>query len=151
METTDSLWMEDLAPGTVIALPDIDCSAERIARHAELFGAYHPINTSADNRFGRPIAHGPHPVAQALASLGNAIGTPLMAMDELGPWRFLSPAFVGDTLRAEAVVLERRPSRSAGEVTFGFRLTGSDGRVSQQGQARLIVRRRPQASHKERP
>lgn len=151
MDSTDSLWFEDLVPGSIIALPDIDCSAGRIARHADLFNAHHPINTSSDNRFGRAIAHGPHPVAQALASLGNAIGAPLVAMDELGPWRFLSPAFVGEVLHAEAAVLARRAGPATGEVTFDFRLTGAQGRISQQGQARLIVRRRPRKAEEVRP
>lgn len=151
MNSTDSLWFEDLTPGRIIALPDIDCSAGRIARHADLFNARHPINTSADNRFGRPIAHGPHPVAQALASLGDAIGAPLVALDELGPWRFLSPAFVGDVLRAEAVVVARRAARTTGEVTFDFRLSAAPDRICQQGLARLILRRRPRATEGGQP
>jgi acyl dehydratase len=151
MNSTDSLWFEDLVPGRIITLPDIDCGAERIARHADLFDARHPINTSANNRFGRPIAHGPHPVAQALASLGDAIGAPLVALEELGPWRFLSPAFVGDLLRAEAVVVARRAARDTGDVTFDFRLTAAADRICQQGLARLIVRRRPRAPDGGRP
>ena len=65
MESSKDHWYETLSPGKVLSLPDIDCSKARIARHSELFDAYHPINTSSDNRFGRAITHGPHPVARA--------------------------------------------------------------------------------------
>ncbi|MGD9861884.1 MAG: MaoC family dehydratase [Pseudodonghicola sp.] len=144
MESQTDYWYDTLVPGTVLALPDIDCSAERIARHSELFDAWHPINTSADNRFGRPIAHGPHPVAQAMASVGNVLGASLIAMGQLGPWRFLAPAFVGEVLRADATVIGRSPSGGqAGTVTLEIRITAPDGRVSQIGEAQLIVRRAP--------
>jgi len=143
MNTLDTYWYESLTSGTVIGLPDIDCSAERIARHADLFGAHHPINTSSNNRFGRAIAHGPYPVAQAMASVGNVIGESLVAMGKLGPWRFLTPAFVGDVLTASAMVLERSASGRSGTVCLEIRITSSDGRVSQVGETSLIVLRKP--------
>lgn len=138
-------WYEDLMPGTRLALTGIDCSAERIARHSDLFDAYHPINTSANSRFGRPIAHGPHPVAQAMASVGNLLGESLVAMDQLGPWRFLSPAFVGDVLSADATVIGRTGAKgAAGKVTLEIRIIAPNDHVSQIGEAHLIVRRRPE-------
>lgn len=146
MDSQVTHWFETLTPGRVLALPDIDCSAERIARHSALFDAYHPINTSPDNRFGRPIAHGPHPVAQAMAAVGNLLGPGLVAMEQLGPWRFLSPAFVGDRLGAVATVLERGGTGGRhGTVTLQIRITAADGHVVQIGEAQLIVRRRPKA------
>ena len=143
MITTDTYWYESLTSGKVLSLPDIDCSAERISRHADLFGAHHPINTSSNNRFGRAIAHGPYPVAQAMASIGNVIGESLVAMDKLGPWRFLTPAFVGDTLTASVMVLERRASSRSGTICVEIRICSSDGQVSQVGEASLIVLRKP--------
>lgn len=144
MDSSITHWYETLAPGMVLVLPDIDCSADRIARHSELFDAYHPINTSTDNRFGRAIAHGPHPVAQAMASVGNLLGESLVAMGQLGPWRFLSPAFIGEVLRADATVIERAGAGpKQGTIALEIRITAPDGRVSQIGEAHLIVRRRP--------
>ena len=148
MKTTDTYWYESLTSGTVISLPDIDCSAERIALHSDLFNAHHPINTSSNNRFGRAIAHGPYPVAQAMASIGNVIGESLIAMDKLGPWRFLTPAFVGDTLTASAMVLERRSSGRSGTVCLEVRIVTSDGQVSQVGETSLIVLRKPKDGSK---
>ncbi|MBC7133507.1 MAG: MaoC family dehydratase [Roseovarius sp.] len=146
MESSRDHWYETLSPGTVLSLPDVDCSAERIARHSELFNAYHPVNTSADNSFGRPIAHGPHPVAQAMASVGDLVGKGLVAMSQLGPWRFLRPAFVGDRLTADATVIARSAvHRGSGTVVLEIRITGPDGRVSQIGEAHLLVRQRPSA------
>ena len=140
----DSYWYEDLLPGMLLTLPDIDCSAERIGRHSELFGAFHPINTSSDNRFGRAIAHGPHPVAQAMASVGNLLSDSLVAMGQLGPWRFLSPAFVGDVLTADATVIGRSGGgKLQGQIIFEVRVIAPDNQVSQIGEAHLIVRRRP--------
>lgn len=143
MNTSDTYWYESLTSGTVIALPDIDCSAEKIALHSALFNAYHPINTSPNNRFGRAIAHGPYPVAQAMASIGNVIGESLVAMGKLGPWRFLTPAFVGDVLSANAMVLERSASGRSGTVSLEVRICSSDGQVSQLGETSLIVLRKP--------
>ncbi|MEZ5676258.1 Acyl dehydratase [Thalassovita litoralis] len=149
MESCNDYWYDTLLPGTVLSLPTIDCSAARIARHSELFNAYHPINTSSDNRFGRAIAHGPHPVAQAMASIGNVLGDSLIAMGQLGPWRFLSPAFVGDSLTADATVIGRTaPTRGSGTVVLEIRITAPDGRVSQIGEAHLIVRQRPNPKDK---
>lgn len=144
MDSPINHWYETLEPGMMLMLPDIDCSADRIAQHSELFDAYHPINTSTDNRFGRAIAHGPHPVAQAMASVGNLLGESLVAMGQLGPWRFLSPAFIGEVLRAEATVIERAGAGpKQGTVALEIRITAPDGKVSQIGEAHLIVRRRP--------
>lgn len=144
MESSKDHWYETLSPGTVLSLPDIDCSAARIARHSELFNAYHPVNTSSDNRFGRAIAHGPHPVAQAMASVGDLVGAGLVAMSQLGPWRFLRPAFVGDRLTADATVIGRTAAtRGSGTITLEIRIIDPDGRVSQIGEAHLLVRQRP--------
>lgn len=144
MESSGDYRYETLSPGTVLSLPDIDCSAARIARHSELFNAYHPVNTSADNRFGRAIAHGPHPVAQAMASLGDLVGDGLVAMSQLGPWRFLRPAFVGDRLTADATVIGRTAAtRGSGTIVLEIRIIDPEGRVSQIGEAHLLVRQRP--------
>lgn len=144
MESSKDHWYETLSPGTVLSLPDIDCSKARIARHSELFDAYHPINTSSDNRFGRAITHGPHPVAQAMASVGNLLPDSLVAMSQLGPWRFLCPAFVGDRLTADATVIGRgAATRGSGTVVLEVRIIDPDGRVSQIGEAHLLVRQRP--------
>lgn len=149
MESSEDHWYETLSPGTVLTLPDVDCSAQRIARHAELFNAFHPVNMTADNSFGRAIAHGPHPVAQAMASVGDLVGAGLIAMTQLGPWRFLRPAFVGDRLAADATVIGRSgATRNAGTVILEIRITGPDGRVSQIGEAHLLVRKRPSAKDK---
>ena len=141
MESIKDHWYETLSPGTVLSLPDIDCSKARIARHSELFDAYHPVNTSTDNRFGRAIAHGPHAVAQAMASVGNLLPNSLVAMSHFASVRGAWPRPRRDLLTADATVIGRgAASRGSGTVILEVRITDPNGRVSQIGEAHLLVR-----------
>jgi len=108
-----------------------------------IFDAFDPVDTSSDNHFSSAIAHGPHPVAQAMASVGNLLPDSLVAMSQLGPWRFLRPAFVGDHLTADATVIGRGDApRGSGTIVREVRIIDPDGRVSRIGEARMLVRQR---------
>ena len=89
-------------------------TAEHVQKYAEITGDYNPLHFdrafAAKTRFGRLVAQG-----------GITIGLlhALVAMDMPGRgtvflsqnWKFTSPVFIGDTIRAFAEVMSVHPNK----------------------------------------
>lgn len=135
--------LESLKPGDRITLPDIDCREAAIATYIELFDARHPIHTDEEyarkTSFGQRIAHGPFPVAAVLASLGEVFGETLIALTEIGTWRFLRPIPVGAKVPAEMSFLTI--DRASGRIRIEVRIFDEAGNIAQAGEVGLLLRR----------
>lgn len=138
-----SKTLESIRPGDRITLPDIECRDSDIATYVELFDARHPIHTdeayASKTSFGQRIAHGPFPVAAVLASLGEVFGETLIALTEIGNWRFLRPIPVGAKVPAEMSFLT--VDRTTGRVWIDMRLFDGSGNIAQSGKVGLLLRR----------
>ena len=68
-----------------------------------------------------------------------------MAIASLGwNWRFVAPIFARDRIGARISVAETRTSRKGqGIVTLHLEVTQQEGRVVQQGETTLLVRKNP--------
>ena len=143
--------LEFLKPGDRITLPDISCHEAAIATYVELFDARHPIHTdeayARKTSFGQRIAHGPFPVAAVLASLGEVFGETLIALTEIGNWRFLRPIPVGAKVPAEMSFLTI--DRASGRVRLEVRIFDETGNIAQAGEVGLLLcRAGPKADSK---
>jgi acyl dehydratase len=103
---------------------------------AEITGDYNPLHFDAEfaskSRFGALIAQG---------GIATGLLHALVAMDLPGPgsvfvrqsWKFPRPVYIGDTIRAEAVVRSVQPKRGIAEMEF--RVTNQDAHVVLEGEA----------------
>jgi acyl dehydratase len=89
-------------------------TAEHVRAYAELTGDYNPLHFdeafASRTKFGRLVAQG---------GLTTGILHALVAMDMPGPgtvflsqnWKFTAPVYIGDTITAEAEVLETHATK----------------------------------------
>ncbi|MBL4874438.1 MAG: hypothetical protein JKY41_13905 [Rhodobacteraceae bacterium] len=135
--------LELLKLGERITLPEISCHEAAIGTYIELFDARHPIHTdevyARKTSFGQRIVHGPFPVAAVLASLGEVFGETLIALTEIGRWRFLRPIPVGAKVPAEMSFLTI--DRASGRVRIEVRIFDEAGNIAQAGEVELVLRR----------
>ena len=130
-------------PGRTITEADITA-------FAGLTGDYNPVHTdevfAAATDFGGRVAHGPMGIGMAfgLASRLDLIDGTVIAL--LGvTWAFKAPVRAGDTLHADITVTEMRETRQPdrGIVGLTFAMVNQAGAVTQEGDARLLMRRTP--------
>jgi acyl dehydratase len=111
-------------------------TAEHVKAYATLTGDYNPLHFdeafTAKTRFGRLVAHG---------GLTTGLLHALVAMDMPGPgtvflsqnWKFTAPVYIGDTITAEATVLEVHPSKPVSRLAIVIRR--QTGEVVLEGEA----------------
>jgi acyl dehydratase len=126
---------EKLAVGQK-AVRSMHVTAEHVRTYAELTGDYNPLHFDegfcAKTRFGRLVAQG---------GLTTGILHALVAMDMPGPgtvflsqnWKFTAPVYIGDTITAEATVLEVHATKPVSRLAISIRR--QDGEVVLDGEA----------------
>ena len=84
--------------------------------------------------FGKPIAHGLLGLS-LVAGLGSTYPpVHTVAFIEVREWKFLRPAYIGDTVRVVNEIAEKRSrGRRTGEITWRRRLINQDGAIVQEG------------------
>lgn len=109
---------------------------EHVRAYAEITGDRNPLHFDAEfaagTRFGRPIVQG---------GLTTGLLHALVAMDLPGPgsvflsqnWRFTAPVHIGDTITAEAEVVEAHPSKPV--CRLQVRVRRGDGTPVLEGEA----------------
>jgi acyl dehydratase len=96
--------------------------------------------------FGARVAHG-----MLIASLANGLYNRIGVTDRTGlalmgiEWRFLHPAFIGDTIHLVAAVEQKRETRTPdrGLVHWAVRVINQRGDVLCEGRMIRLVKRRP--------
>lgn len=124
-----------LTPGQR-ASRSITYNEEHVRLYAEMTGDHNPLHFNEDfaanTRFGRLIVQG---------GLTTGLLHALVAMDLPGPgtvflsqeWKFTAPVFIGDTITAEAEVLEVHATKPV--TRLGIIITRADGEVVLEGEA----------------
>jgi len=104
---------------------------------------------AADSEFGRILVNGTFTFALMIGlSVGDTTLGTLVANLGYDKVVMPHPVFVGDTLRAESVVIGLKESRSrpnAGIVTFRHRLLNQRNQIVCEGLRTALVRRKPEA------
>lgn len=145
------LFFEDFHLGDRFRSPSKTLTDAHFLFFAGMTGDAHPIHYDDEyarkTRFGRRLAHGlllTSMTALGASTLGPLIEDSIVAFVEQST-RFVSPAFIGDTLQPdhEVVALDRK--RSAGLVTLRVTLTNQRGETVLEGQHRYLIAYRPAA------
>ncbi len=145
-----SYWFEDLQAGDWFETGRMTVTEAHIVAFAGLSGDFFDVHM--DDEFAREqgfpgrIAHGLLGLALT-DGLKNRAEARMMAIASLGwNWRFVTPIVAGDRIGARIRVTETRLSRKGqGIVTLHLEVTQQEGRVVQQGETTLMVRKRPEA------
>ena len=118
------------------ATRSITFTEEHVQAYAEITGDYNPLhfdeNFAAETRFERLIVQG---------GLTTGLLHALVAMDLPGPgtvflsqnWKFTAPVYIGDTITAEAEVLEVHASKPV--THLGITIRNSEGEQVLEGDA----------------
>lgn len=146
-------FYEDLKVGDSWISPGRTISEADVVMFAGLTGDYNPIHTDEEfaksTAFGRRILHGPAGFAFATgleSRLGIKEGT---AIAFLGmTWDLRLPIMIGDTIRVHERVAAMRETKkpSQGLVTFNVQVINQRGEVTQEGDWKILMKRREGAS-----
>ena len=109
---------------------------------AGLTGDFNPLHVdhayAATTRFGRPVAHG----ALLAGLLSNVLGMQLPGPGALYASQrldFRRPVFIGDTITAEAEVVEKVEEKN--RVRFATRCTNQHGETVAEGESVLLPKK----------
>lgn len=146
------LYFEEFVEGSEVFSPARTVTESDIYLFAGLTGDYNPIHTDAEfskgTQFGQRIAHGLLGLSLA-GGLGYRIGFlegTTEAFTDL-EWKFSKPIFIGDTVRLQIKIVEKRAMKrlGGGLVTFEVRVLNQRAEVVQRGVWRLLIRSKPQS------
>lgn len=149
-QPTGMFW-EDFKEGMVIRTPARTITSTDIVNFACLSGDFNEVHTNwefcKNTPFGEPIAHGPliYAVMGGLQYASGINRNTLLALLQVDQWRMLVPVKHGDTLHAEATVLECKASKKPdrGTVKMHRKFMRHDGVVVQEMEVTILYRRRP--------
>jgi acyl dehydratase len=145
------MYWDDFKVGQVLRTPARTITSTDIVNFACLSGDFNEVHTNWEycktTPFGEPIAHGPL-VYGIMGGLQYASGIndgTLLALLQVDKWRMLAPVKHGDTLHAEATVVEKNASSKPdrGVVKMARRFMRHDGTAVQEMEVTLMYRRRP--------
>ncbi|MFQ6015203.1 MAG: MaoC/PaaZ C-terminal domain-containing protein [Anaerolineae bacterium] len=141
------LYFEEFEVGTAMESPGRTVTESDIVNFAGISGDFNQLHTDAEfakeTPFGARIAHGLLGLAMAsglAARLGFIEGT-AEAFRSL-TWKFRGAIFIGDTIRVEAKVAEKKPVRgySGGLITFDISVLNQEGKAVQKGEWIVLVK-----------
>lgn len=145
------LYFEDFTLGDRFHSPSKTLTDAHFLFFAGLTGDAHPIHYDDEyakkTRFGRRLAHGlllTSLTAVGASTLGPLVEDSLVAFVEQSS-RFVSPAFIGDTILPEHEVTALERKRSAGLVTLRGTLTNQRGELVLESQHKYLIAYRPAA------
>lgn len=109
--------MEDFEEGDEVVSPGRTITEADIVNFAALSGDWNEIHTNAEymeeSSFGERIAHGLLILSVASGlSLRSNFSPKIVAFLGIDNLRFLSPTYIGDTIKVKSKVIEARPSES---------------------------------------
>jgi len=150
---TDSVkgkYWEDFEIGMRFITRSRTVTEADIVNFAGISGDWNPLHVDLEHArkgpFGERIAHG---------MLGLTIASGLMQSLELYPdtlvaflgltWRFRAPIKIGDTIRVEQVIAEKRETKNPerGILTLATKVLNQRDEVVQEGDRQVMLLRRP--------
>jgi acyl dehydratase len=143
--TEDQLFFDDVTVGQEWETMGRTVTEADIVNFAGLSGDFNPIHMDHEfaktTPFRRPIAHGT--LVFAMGS-GLLVHCPLMRTQAflcIKEWQFLSPVFVGDTIRLKSKVLdiEVRSRGRRGVITWQRQILNQDNKIVQAGITETLV------------
>ncbi len=144
------MYFEDFEVGQRFTTPGRTVTEADIVNFAGVSGDFNPIHMDAEHAkgtpFGERIAHGLLVLAM-LTGLRQRMGVmdgTLIAWVEIRNYRFLKPVFIGDTIRGETEVVEKRETSrpDRGILVQRVRVLNQRGEVVQEGEFVTLVRRK---------
>lgn len=143
------VYWEDLEVGRSAVSPGRTVTEADVVAFAGLSGDYAAIHTDAvaasESVFGERVAHGLLGLAMQSGLLARTDIGAIQALAFLGlEWKFVAPIRIGDTIRLEVEVVERRETSKPdrGVVVLRRRVVNQRGETAQEGTTALLVRRR---------
>ncbi|KXB05760.1 hypothetical protein AKJ49_00140 [candidate division MSBL1 archaeon SCGC-AAA382A03] len=114
-------YLEDFKKGDKITSPGRTITEADIVNFADISGDWNEIHTNEnymkDSSYGKRIAHGLLTLSVARGLFYRTNFSPeTVAFLGIENLKFLSPVFVGDTIRLVSEVIETRPSKSRENV-----------------------------------
>ncbi|MCU1614394.1 MAG: Acyl dehydratase [Frankiales bacterium] len=146
------MFFEDFRVGQVFHSPPHVITEEALLQFAEVSGDKAPLHVDADyaagTQFGQRLVHGPYGLARffgALHDLHIVDQTVIGLLDT--NWRYLKPAFVGDSLTFDITITRCRRTSAGdqGVVNRHVLLKREDGTVLQEGTTAFLVMARNSA------
>ena len=149
-DTVKGKYWEDFEIGMRFLTRSRTVTEADIVNFAGLSGDWNPLHVDVEHAkqgpFGERIAHG---------MLGLTIASGLMQSLELYPdtlvaflglnWQFRAPIKIGDTIRVEQVIAEKRETKNPerGILTIATKVLNQRDEVVQEGDRQIMLRRRP--------
>ncbi len=144
------LYFEEFEVGQSITSQGRTVTEADVVAFAALSGDWNPIHTDAEfastHPFGQRVAHGllVLSIASGLAIRLGFMEETVLAFREVGDWKFSLPVFFGDTVRAQATVVETKamPRLGGGLVTLKVQILNQADKVVQRGTWAVLARGR---------
>lgn len=148
-----SLYYEDLEVGQVLRTPARTVTETDLVGFCMLSGDWNAIHSDAElagrTSYGQRVVHGLFGMALLTGLMDRAgwFSESALAMLGIEKWSFDKPIFVGDTLRCEMEILDKRLTSKADRGIVGRRFTlhNQRGEVVQTGEIGVMVRLAPEA------
>jgi len=140
-------YFEEFEIGDVMTTAEYVVTAEDISAFARLSGDDNPMHTDAEytktHMFGQPVAHGLLilSIASGLTWQLGFMRETVLAFRDL-EWKFSRPVFIGDRVRVQAEVFQRKVMRrlGGGAVIFDIKVLNQDDDVVQRGKWNVLVK-----------
>ncbi len=147
------LYYEDFEIGRKLVTRGRTVTEADIVQFAALTGDYNPMHTDAEyarNSFaGQRVAHGMLALSYAI---GQAYQLGVLERTTIAfrsvEMKFSLPVFIGDTIRAEILVTEKKDAArlGGGLVTLEMRIYNQHNKVVQKGSLEMLMASRPESS-----
>jgi acyl dehydratase len=147
-----SLFYEDLSVGQVLHTPARTVTETDLSLFSMLSGDWNAIHSDAEfaaqTFYGQRVVHGLFGISMMTGLMERAgwFAESALAMLDVEHWVFQAPIFVGDTIRCEMEIVDRRMTSKGDKGVVGRRFTLRNQRdeVVQAGEIGLLIRLRSQ-------
>jgi len=145
------LYFEEFEAGQRITSPGRTVTEADIVAFAGVSGDFNSIHTDAvycaSSMFGQRVAHGllVMAIASGLSVRTGILEGTVLAFREITDWKFSAPVFIGDTIRTELAVKEKKPMPrlGGGSVSLSVDVLKQDGSKVMGGVWTVIVQNKP--------
>ncbi len=145
------MWFEEFEVGQQIISTGRTITENDIVSFAGLSGDYNQIHTDAEfartTPFGQRVAHGllVLSIASGQAMRTGVLEGTVIAFREINTWKFSSPVFIGDTIRAVLNVIEIKPIPrvGGGSVVIEIAVINQRDETTMKGTWTVLVANKP--------